>query len=343
MTTAPTLAERTTLRVGGPADDWVVAGTEATLVEGVRAADRDSIPVLLLGGGSNLLVSDQGFAGVVVQIDTRGIEVRRTAGSVEIAVAAGEPWDDVVSRAVEQGWSGIEALSGIPGRTGATPIQNVGAYGQDVSQVVTSVRALDRRDRSVVDLAPEACGFGYRSSTFKREPDRWVILSVGLRLGLGGLGAVRYHELARVLDVPVGGMAPVDEIRRAVLALRSGKGMVLDWSDHDTWSAGSFFTNPVVSADVAATVPAACPRYPSDEGVKLSAAWLIENAGFGKGFALSPSGPAAISGKHTLALVNRGGASAEELLALARHIRARVEERFGITLQAEVRTVGCTF
>jgi UDP-N-acetylmuramate dehydrogenase len=343
VTSRPLLSERTTLRVGGAANDWVVADSEAALVEAVLRADRDATPVLLLGGGSNLLVADAPFPGTVVEVATRGIDIVEEPGIVTLTIAAGEPWDDVVALAVDRGWTGIEALSGIPGRAGATPIQNVGAYGQDVSQVVASVRALDRRAGSVLDLAREECGFGYRTSTFKREPERWVVLSIVLRLGTEGQGAVRYGELARALDIPVGGSARVDEIRRAVLMLRSGKGMVLDVADHDTWSAGSFFTNPVVSPETAATIPAECPRYPADEGVKLSAAWLIEHAGVGRGYALQPSAPAAVSGKHTLALTNRGSATAADLIALARDIRERVQERFGITLQAEVRTVGCSF
>ena len=337
----PTLAEHTTLRVGGPAPDWVVVQTEAALVEAVLGADRDSIPVLLLGGGSNLLVSDDGFRGVVVEVATRGIDVREEPAGIRLDVAAGEPWDAVVSFAVDRGWSGIEALSGIPGRTGATPVQNVGAYGQEVAQVLTSVRALDRVSGAVVDLAADECGFGYRMSTFKREPDRWVISSVTLLLAARDRGRVRYAELAAALGVPVGGEAAVGEIRAAVLELRSRKGMVLDDADHDTWSAGSFFTNPVVTAEFAASVPVACPRYPAGDQVKLSAAWLIEGAGIARGYALGTSARAAISGKHTLALTNRGGASAEELLDLARAIRDRVDEAFGVTLQAEVRTVGC--
>jgi UDP-N-acetylmuramate dehydrogenase len=336
------LAEHTTLRVGGSAESWLVAESESALVEAVRRSDLDSVPVLVLGGGSNLLVSDQGFPGVVVEVATRGIEVNEQDGSVELVVASGEPWDGVVALAVEQGWNGIEALSGIPGRTGATPIQNVGAYGQDVSQVITSVRALDRRTGMVVDRPALDCGFGYRTSDFKRDPERWVVLAITVRLGTRGRSAVRYAELARALGVEVGDEAGVPEIRSEVLILRSGKGMVLDDADPDTWSAGSFFTNPVVSAQRAAVVPDACPRYPAEDGVKLSAAWLIENAGVSRGFALSPGARAAISSKHTLALTNRGGASAEDVLALARTIRDRVADEFGIVLQAEVRTVGCS-
>jgi UDP-N-acetylmuramate dehydrogenase len=342
VTIRPALSEHTTLRVGGAPDSWIIVDSEPALVEAVARADRDGVPVLILGGGSNLLVADAGFPGAVIEVSIPGITPHEDASSVDLVVGAGEQWDDVVALAVARGWSGIEALSGIPGRSGATPIQNVGAYGQDVSQVVTSVRAFDRRVGSVVDLTPGECGFGYRTSVFKRDPDRWVIVSLTMRLALGGLGTVRYGELARALGVRVGATAPVGAIRTEVLSLRSGKGMVLDEADHDTWSAGSFFMNPVVSADVAAAVPEGCPRYPADEGVKLSAAWLIEDSGMFKGYALTPTAPVAISSRHTLALTNRGGAHAEDVLQLARRIRERVEQRHGITLQAEVRLVGCS-
>jgi len=337
-----TLADCTTLRVGGPADDWVVATTEDDLVAAVRAGDSTGTPLLLLGGGSNLVVADAGFAGTVVQVATRGVDAEPVDGGVRVTLAAGEPWDDVVSRAVARGWAGIEALSGIPGLAGATPVQNVGAYGQDVSQVISGVRALDRASGEVVELTAAQCGFGYRTSAFKREPARWVVLSVTMLLGDGGRGTVRYAELASALGVPVGGDADVTAIRGAVLSLRARKGMVLDAADHDTWSAGSFFTNPVVAADVAAGIPAECPRYPAEAGVKLSAAWLIEQAGIGRGYALAPDAPAAISGKHTLALTNRGRARADDLVALAREVRERVQARFGIVLVPEPVLVGLT-
>jgi UDP-N-acetylmuramate dehydrogenase len=340
--TPPTLAEHTTLRVGGPAASWTVARTGAALVESVLSADAAGTPVLLLGGGSNLLVADDGFPGTVVQIDTRGVESAVVDGSAVLTVAAGESWDAVVAHAVAQGWSGIEALSGIPGRVGATPIQNVGAYGQDVSQVLTSVRVLDRSDGRVGALDAADCGFGYRMSRFKAEPGRWVVLSVTLRLGTTGHGIVRYRELAEALGLDVAAEAPVADIRAAVLDLRARKGMVLDDSDPDTWSAGSFFTNPVVDEAATPLVPEDCPRYPSAFGTKLSAAWLIENAGIGKGYAVSAASRAAISGKHTLALTNRGGATAEEVMELARAVRAAVQARFGVTLEIEPTLVGLT-
>ena len=339
MTTTPTLSERTTLRVGGPARAWIVAESEADLVDAVRALDAAGEPVLLLGGGSNLVVADSGFAGTVVEIATRGADAQVVDDRVLLTLAAGEPWDGIVSRAVAHGWAGIEALSGIPGLVGATPVQNVGAYGQDVGQVVTAVRALDRSSGEVSDMSGADCGFGYRTSLFKREPDRWVVLSVTISLAAGGRGTVGYAELAASLGVPVGGEADISAIRGAVLALRARKGMVLAEHDHDTWSAGSFFTNPVVDAAVAEALPHDCPRYPSDRGVKVSAAWLIEQSGVGRGFAL-PSSRAAISGKHTLALTNRGGATTAEIADLARAVRSTVLDRFAIELTPEPVLVG---
>lgn len=341
MTTTPTLSERTTLRVGGPARDWFVAVTEDDLVDAVRRLDAAGEPVLLLGGGSNLVVSDAGFSGTVVEIATRGADAHVAEDRVLLTLAAGEPWDDIVSRAVAHGWAGIEALSGIPGLVGATPVQNVGAYGQDVGQVITAVRALDRSTGQVVEMTGADCGFGYRTSVFKRDPDRWVVLSVTMELADGGRGTVAYAELAATLGVAVGGSADIGAIRGAVLALRARKGMVLVEQDHDTWSAGSFFTNPVVGPDMAAGLPDDCPRYPAESGVKVSAAWLIEQAGVGRGFAL-PGSHAAISGKHTLALTNRGGATAAEIADLARAVQQRVLESFGITLVPEPRLVGMT-
>lgn len=340
VATIPTLAERTTLRVGGPAAAWVVARSEAEIVDAVRSADDAGTPVLILGGGSNLLVSDAGFAGTVVEIASRGLEAAVSEDAVRLTAAAGEPWDGVVAHSVANGWTGIEALSGIPGRAGATPVQNVGAYGQDVSQTVTSVRVLDRSDGEVRTLEGADCGFGYRMSRFKADPSRWVVLSVSMRLDESGGGVVRYAELARALGVGVAERAPVADIRRRVLALRASKGMVLDEADPDTWSAGSFFTNPVVDDAVALRIPDGCPRYPSAFGTKLSAAWLIENAGMGKGFALSDGARAAISGKHTLALTNRGGASAAEIMDLARSVRAAVRARFAVELDIEPTLVG---
>ncbi len=338
---AELLVEHTTLRLGGPAGRFVSATTEAELVEAVRRADAAGEPLLILGGGSNLVVSDAGFPGTVVAVATRGTVAdtgdEASCGGVLVTVAAGEPWDDLVARAVESGWVGVEALSGIPGSVGATPIQNVGAYGQEVAQTVASVRTWDRTTARVQTFANADCGFGYRTSRFKAEPDRYVVLSVTFQFRQGDLGApVAYAELARTLGVEPGERAPVSEVRAAVLALRAGKGMVLDAADHDTWSAGSFFTNPVVEAQ---TVPEGAPAWPQPDGsVKTSAAWLIEHAGFAKGHGTEL---VSLSTKHTLALTNRGGATAEDLLALAREVRDGVESRFGIRLVNEPVLVGC--
>ncbi len=337
-----TLAERTTLHVGGPPDAWVVARTEAELVEATTLGTGGA-PVLILGGGSNLLVADAGFRGTVVEVATRGIAPDVQESHVELRLAAGEPWDDVVALAVARGWTGIEALAGIPGLVGATPVQNVGAYGQEIASVVARVRALDRSTGVIVELDPPDCGFGYRTSGFKADPERWVVLEVVLRLGVGGLGVLRYAELADALGARVGDAAGVAAIRAAVLDLRRSKAMVIDPVgpvDHDAWSAGSFFTNPVVADDESERIPAGCPRYPAPAGTKLSAAWLIEHAGIGRGFAL-PGSAAAISSRHTLALTNRGGATAAEVLDLARAVRSAVQAAFAITLEAEPRLVGC--
>ncbi len=336
------LRDHTTLRLGGPARAWVRATTEDELVAAVRRADEAGEPVLVLGGGSNLVVADEGFPGTVVEVATHGVTVDSdgddpTCGGVVVEVAAGEGWDDLVATAVERGWVGIEALSGIPGSVGATPIQNVGAYGQEVSQTVARVRVWDRRLRGIRTFAVADCGFGYRTSRFKADPSRHVVLAVTFQFRQGELGApVAYAELARTLGLEPGGRAPMTDVRRAVLGLRGGKGMVLDPADHDTWSAGSFFTNPVLDAD---RVPEGAPSWPQPDGsVKTSAAWLIERAGFGKGYG---EGAARLSAKHTLALTNRGHATTAELLSLARELRDGVESRFGIRLVNEPVLVGC--
>ncbi len=336
------LAELTTLRLGGAPRRLVTATTTEELVAAVSAADDAGEPVLLVAGGSNLVVADDGFDGTVVRISTRGVRVESdTCGGAMVTVAAGEVWDDLVATAVERGWLGIEALSGIPGSVGATPVQNVGAYGQEVADTVASVRCWDRVDRAYRTLAAADCGFGYRTSRFKRDPGRLVVLEVTFQLRLGDLGApVRYAELARTLGVEVGGRAPAASVREAVLGLRRGKGMVLDPEDHDTWSAGSFFTNPVLPAGVAATLPDGAPRWEQPDGsVKTSAAWLIEHAGFTKGYG---NGRVSLSTKHTLALTNRGGAATADLLALAGEVRRGVQDRFGVRLENEPVLVGCT-
>ncbi len=340
------LRDHTTLRLGGPATTWVEATTEAALVAAVAEADATGRPALVLAGGSNVVVADEGFDGTVVHLATRGVtadvddcDTLASCGGVTLRVAAGEPWDELVARCVDSAWMGVEALSGIPGCVGATPIQNVGAYGQEVADTIASVRTWDRVDRTQRTFAMVDCGFSYRHSRFKAEPDRYLVLEVSFLLRHGTLSApIRYAELARSLGVDVGGRAPLADVRAAVLALRGGKGMVLDAGDHDTWSAGSFFTNPLLSEAEADRLPPGAPRWAQPDGsVKTSAAWLIEQAGFGKGYG---SGPVRLSTKHTLALTNRGGAATEDLLALAREIRNGVEAAYGIQLVAEPVLVG---
>lgn len=344
MTSLSTL---TTLRVGGPAGRFAVATTAEELVDVVSRADADRVPLLLVGGGSNLLVDDAGFDGLVVQIATRGIDPASVdyCGGAQVQVAAGEPWDGFVARAVAEGWIGLEALSGIPGSTGATPVQNVGAYGEEVAGSLASVRTWDRVEQRIRTLAASECEFGYRDSLFKRERyrggPRYVVLDVGFQLVVADLSEpIKYAELARTLGLQIGARVPVAEVRSAVVGLRRGKGMVLDHTDHDTWSAGSFFTNPQLSVAEAAALPVEAPRWPTADGrVKTGAAWLIEHAGFGKGYGLP--GPASLSTKHTLALTNRGSATAADLLALARIVRDGVESTFGVRLMPEPELVNC--
>jgi UDP-N-acetylmuramate dehydrogenase len=335
------LANHTTLRVGGPARQMITVDTEAELVETVRTLDAGGEPLLILGGGSNLLIGDAGFDGTVIKIATRGVDEDTTACSgAVVTVSAGEPWDPLVAYAMEREWSGLEAMSGIPGLVGATPIQNVGAYGVEVSELISTVRTLDRSTGQIKTLFPIECGFGYRTSRFKSDPGRFLVLSVTFQLRLGSMSQpIRYLELARALGIEVGQRAPASEVRQAVLALRTTKGMVLVEDDHDTWSAGSFFTNPLISFAKARTLPPEAPRFNQSDGmIKTSAAWLIERAGFGKGFG---DGAARLSSKHTLALTNRGGATAADLLSLARQIRAGVEAKFDIELVPEPVLVGC--
>ncbi len=339
------LAELTTLRVGGPALAAECATTEA-LVATVRALDAAGVPVLLLAGGSNLLVGDDGFDGVVVRVATTGVEI----GADGVIAEAGANWDDVVHATVAAGFGGLECLSGIPGSAGATPVQNVGAYGAEVADLLRRVRLLDRASGEIRWVAPDELGFGYRTSVLKHRDDA-VVLAVDFALRPdGSSAALRYGELATALGAEVGESRPAAQVRDAVLRLRAGKGMVLDPADHDTWSAGSFFTNPVVVPDRVAQVRAAIaaqvgdvtvPTYPAAGGVKFSAGWLIERAGFSKGFP-GAEAPARLSTKHTLALTNRGSASAADLVALARTVRDGVADRFGIRLEPEPVTVGIT-
>jgi UDP-N-acetylmuramate dehydrogenase len=325
------LAELTTLAVGGPAERLVEVTDAAELVTAVRDADEAGRPLLVLGGGSNLIAPDEGWPGDVVAVRSRGIE--RTGG--QLVVQAGEPWDDLVAATVEQGLAGIEALSGIPGSTGATPVQNVGAYGQEVAQVVTAVRVYDRAEKAEQVLTPAQCGFAYRDSRLKREPGRFVVLEVTFVLEPGELSRpVGYAELARRLGVELGTPAPLADVRAAVLELRRGKGMVWDPADPDSRSAGSFFTNPIVPA---ARAVEGCPSWPAGDGrVKLSAAWLVQHAGFGRG---TREGRVGTSSRHSLALTTADGATAAELLAFADKVVAAVRERFGVTLEREPTAV----
>ncbi len=350
------LADHTTLGLGGPARSYLAADTTDGLVAAVAAADAAGEPVLVLGGGSNLVVADTGFPGTVVHVASRGVSLEETGETdpasgepvVLLRAQAGAEWDPLVERVVVEGLNGLEFLSGIPGRVGSTPIQNVGAYGQDVSQTVREVLVYDRRGGGLRVLSAAECGFTYRDSVFKGD-DRYVVCEVVFALHRGKLSRpVAYAEVARALGAEAGERVPMDLAREAVLGLRRGKGMVLDPDDPDTRSAGSFFTNPVVSPAEFAAVreraaallgpDAPVPGHPGADGnVKLSAAWLIDRAGFGKGYG---SGPARLSGKHTLALTNPGGATTADLLDLAREVRAGVEAAFGVRLVNEPVMVG---
>jgi UDP-N-acetylmuramate dehydrogenase len=340
----PKLSAYTTLRLGGPARHFVSAVTSEDLVAAVRSADAAGEPALLLGGGSNLVVADAGFEGTLIEVANTGW---RRDGDV-VDVEAGQNWDAFVAGLVEAGLGGLECLSGIPGSVGATPIQNVGAYGCEVAESIVSVELYDRRTREVRTLKADELGFAYRTSVLKGT-DSGVVLSVRFEVREDGLAApIRYAELARTLGVEIGARVPAAEAREAVLKLRRGKGMVLDPDDHDTWSAGSFFTNPIVpSAEAEAVlrritdrVGAEVPQYPAEGGVKLSAAWLIERAGFAKGHP-GPGNRVSLSTKHTLALTNRGNATTEDLLALAREVRDGVFERFGVRLHPEPLLINC--
>jgi UDP-N-acetylmuramate dehydrogenase len=340
------LAPLTTFRLGGPATRLVTATTDDEVIAVVREADETGTPLLLIGGGSNLVIGDKGFEGTALVIATKGYSLDGT----RLELAAGEVWTEAVARTVEAGLAGIECLAGIPGSAGATPIQNVGAYGQEVSSTITEVVAYDRRTGETATLTNEDCAFTYRHSRFKSDPERYVVLRVRFSLeDAGGLSApLRYAETARALGVEAGDRVPLASARDTVLKLRAGKGMVLDPEDHDTWSAGSFFTNPILTDTDFAAFRARVrerlgegvepPAYPAGEGrTKTSAAWLIDKAGFTKGYG---DGPARISTKHTLALTNRGTATTEDLLALAREVVAGVREAYGITLVNEPVTVG---
>ena len=342
------LSELTTLRLGGPAAEFVPARSAEALVEAVRAADAAGKPLLVLAGGSNVVVADEGWGGTVVHVLTRGMDFQPHGERTRVRVQAGEPWDPFVAVCVADGLAGLECLSGIPGSVGATPIQNVGAYGQEVADAIRSVRAFDRDGGEVVELSHAQCEFAYRDSRF-RGSRRWVILEVEFELLRSPESLpIRYAELAGALGVEVGARAPIEEVREQVLALRRRKGMVVDDEDPESVSAGSFFTNPILSpAQFVALARRVSerlgpdvrpPAYPEPDGrVKTSAAWLIERAGFARGYG---DGPAGISAKHTLALVNRGGATTAQLLQVAREIAAGVDEAFGVRLAPEPIFVG---
>jgi UDP-N-acetylmuramate dehydrogenase len=357
-------AELTTLRVGGPIERLLEPATRDELIAAARDTWSQPEDWMILGGGSNLLVADEGFAGTVIRVGHRGID-RATDGVTRIRVEAGEPWDAVVAFSVEHGLAGIEALSGIPGTAGAGPIQNIGAYGQQLSDTLVAIDFLDFESGEVLTLPAAELDLGYRTSALK-SGRLGVVLSLELELhDAGGASEpVGYAQLASALGIALGERAPLARVREAVLALRAGKGMVLDPEDPDSVSAGSFFTNPIVSEGFARGLPADAPRFPSgpEEApprvlplgseippidatssgeflVKLSAAWLIERAGISRGFAL-PGSRAGISAKHTLAIVNRGGATAAELAQLAGFVQTRVESEFGVRLQPEPVLVG---
>lgn len=346
----PTLSEFTTLRLGGPIGSLVDCTSASELVATVRRADRDCEPVLILGGGSNIVAADQGFGGVVTRVLTTGVDRIDSGDRVELTVQAGEAWDGFVEQCVRADLSGIECLSGIPGSVGATPIQNVGAYGQDMSETIAGVLVYDRLTGRQEWLSPAQCGFGYRTSVFKRVPERWVVLTVRFMLRLRATSQpIRYREVAQALGIATGDGAPLTEVRQAVMALRRAKGMVLDPADPDSVSAGSFFLNPIVSSAAFQALrdrvherfgsDISPPEFRTSDGqIKSSAAWLIERAGFVRGYGRANG--IAISGKHTLALTNRGSGTTRELVALADEITVRVHAEFGVSLHPEPVFVG---
>jgi UDP-N-acetylmuramate dehydrogenase len=340
------LSDHTTLRLGGPAGAWIEANGEQELIDSVQTAGRDEL--FLLGGGSNVVAADKGVSGWVVHVTSTGIERRQLMDSVRLDVQAGEHWDELVALAVEERLAGIECLSGIPGTVGATPIQNVGAYGQSLGDRLCAVRVYDRRLGEVFELGANECSFGYRTSRFKREAGRFVILSVGLTLKCQDHSLpILHEELAKRLGVPLGASVPLPQAREAVLELRREKGMVLDASDPDTRSTGSFFVNPLLSPRqfkslgqrIASRGLDQVPHWDSEAGlVKVSAAWLIEGADFRKGHG-NPTG-IAISTKHALALTNRGKGTTDELVSLAQRIAAKVRDMWGVTLLPEPEFLG---
>ena len=334
------LSNFTTLKVGGPAQKIVHAHTEDELVEFVKAADKAGEQVLILGGGSNLLISDAGFAGTVIRVESKGnaLDYDACSGGM-IEVSAGEDWDKFVALTIEKGFADLESLSGIPGTIGGAPIQNIGAYGHEVSETIARVKAYDRTKGEITTFTNEQCRFSYRNSVFKAEAGRYVILNVTFQLRKGEQSLpITYAELAKFLSINIGDRAPVVEVRKAVLQLRGRKGMLIDAGDVNSNSAGSFFVNPILNKEIADKLPVEAPRWPQTDGrVKTSAAWLMEHAGVNKGEKLAG---AQISNKHVLALTNSGDATAGDIVELAKMARAKVFEKFGVKLEAEVQLVG---
>ena len=343
------LAPLTTLGIGGPATHFAEVTSVASLLAGVAWAASHSVPLFVLAGGSNIVVSDSGFRGLILRLSIKGIETRLDGPDVFVTAGAGEEWDALVEMCVENNWAGIECLSGIPGRVGATPIQNVGAYGQETSESFVSLDAFDTRTGRLISIRREDCEFGYRASRFRsRDSGRFIITSVTYRLTVNGKPSVRYAELTRYLDERGIQEPSLTEVRQAVLAIRRRKSMVIDANDPDSRSVGSFFMNPVVSPKEFEQINqralkltsdnSQMPRYPMPNGaVKLSAAWLIENAGFKRGYV---HGNVGISTRHSLAIINRGNGTARELLELADEIRSRVRDAFGVSLSPEPIFVG---
>ena len=332
------LSKYTSLRVGGPATKIVQVSTEAQIIAAIEEAG--DTPILIMGGGTNVLIADKGFEGIVIRISNNSVqsEVDACSGAT-LTIGAGEDWDSFVQTTINSGFAGLETLSGIPGTVGAAPIQNIGAYGHEVSEFITRVRTYDRELKEIYTFTNSQCEFTYRNSYFKAHPGRYVVLEVQFQLRIGEFSdPITYLELSKKLGIEPGDKASVVATRQAVLELRASKGMLLSPDDHDSWSAGSFFTNPIVSQQAADGLPDAAPKWPLNDGrVKISAAWLIENAGMHKG---DEVGGARISTKHVLALTNSGDATAADIAELARRARDQVRERFGITLEAEVNLIG---
>lgn len=329
------LSNHTTLRVGGPAANFVRASNESEIIEAITNACEQ--PLLILGSGSNVLISDTGFPGTVIKIENNQLtaDVDACSGAT-LNIGAGEDWDVFVKTTIDRGWAGLETLSGIPGTVGASPIQNIGAYGHEVSEFIMRVRTFDRQSKAIKTFTNDECQFTYRNSLFKKQPGRFVILEVQFNLRRGEMSdPITYEELAKELGIAVGQKSEVTKVREAVLRIRARKGMLLDEKDRDTYSAGSFFTNPIVAENL---IPEGAPKYPQGDGnFKTSAAWLIQNSGIERGQRLNG---AAISSKHVLAITNADGAKAADIAALAIQVRDAVKMKFGIELTPEVNLVG---